>query len=99
MKRAAGRPHLGTHSVFNKKPAESPVTQPPVPQPESEDEVLMESAPGGDKTKRVLLAFRVSKATLTQLRFLAAELDRKQQSLFEEGLNEVFKKYGKPPIA
>ena len=35
----------------------------------------------------------------TQLRILAAELDVKQQALVAEGINLVFKHYGKPPLA
>ena len=34
-----------------------------------------------------------------QLRILAAELDVKQQDLVAEGINLVFKHYGKAPIA
>lgn len=34
-----------------------------------------------------------------QLRILAAELDVKQQDLVAEGINLVFKHYGKSPVA
>jgi hypothetical protein len=105
MKSTKGRPPLGSHSVFSKKSAnQGPDSAPQESEPtrEQPDEERLSAAsptPSKNANKRTLLAFRVSKATLTQLRFLSAELDRKQQSLFEEGLNEVFKKYGKPPIA
>ena len=84
MKSAKVRSMLGSNSVFNKKP--------PAAQPARSD-----AQP--DQADRVLLPFRVPKATRTQLRMMAAELDRTQQALFEEGLNDLFKKYNKPPIA
>jgi hypothetical protein len=38
-------------------------------------------------------------AVATQLKMLAAEQRTTQQKLIEDGLNAVFKKYGKPEIA
>ena len=47
----------------------------------------------GDADGRVPVMFRVSKSTRTQLRYLAAVLDRKQTSLLDEALQAIFEKY------
>ncbi len=41
----------------------------------------------------------ISPEARKQLRILAAELDVKQQDLVAEGINLVFKHYGKQPVA
>jgi len=48
--------------------------------------------------KRGVTAFFAPEVT-KQLRLLAAEEERTVQSLMEEALNEIFRKYGKSPIA
>lgn len=48
--------------------------------------------------KRGVTAFFAPEVT-KQLRLLAAEEDRTVQSLMEEALNEIFRKFGKSPIA
>ena len=52
-----------------------------------------------DRRGRVAMPFWATGAARKQLRLLAAERDTTQQDLMTEGLNLVFKQYGKPPIA
>jgi len=48
---------------------------------------------------RVSLPFYVPVSARIQLKKLAAELQTTNQDLMTEGLNEVFRKHGLPPIA
>jgi hypothetical protein len=48
---------------------------------------------------RVSLPFYVPVSARVQLKKLAAELQTTNQDLLTEGLNEVFRKHGLPPIA
>lgn len=43
--------------------------------------------------------FRVPQPAKKQLDFMTVELERKQNDLLLEALNDLFVKYGKPPIA
>ncbi len=52
-----------------------------------------------DRNGRVAMPFWVPVAARKQLRVMAAELDTTQQELMTLALNDLFKKYGKPPIA
>lgn len=94
----SARAPLGQNSVFNKKP---PIEIPPPPEANAESiqrprqRQRTQQAPD----ERKLLPFRLSKAARYQLRLMAVELDKTQQDLFEEGMNDLFRKYGKPPIA
>ena len=92
---AKARSALGTHSVFNKKPIEIP------PPPEANAEPIQRQRQRAQQAPddRKLLPFRLSKAARYQLRLMAVELDKTQQDLFEEAMNDLFRKYGKPPIA
>ena len=49
-------------------------------------------------TKRQLI-FHMPEAAKKQLAMLAIERDQTQQALMSEALNDLFKKYDKPPIA
>lgn len=93
---AKARSALGAHSVFSKKPIEIP--PPPEPNaPSAPTQPQRRTRPASDERK--LLPFRLSKAARYQLRLMAVELDKTQQDLFEEAMNDLFRKYGKPPIA
>ncbi len=43
--------------------------------------------------------FRVNPTAIKQLEFMAVESDKTRQTLLIEALNDLFRKYGKPPIA
>ncbi|MGD9212398.1 MAG: hypothetical protein PVI90_16575 [Desulfobacteraceae bacterium] len=51
------------------------------------------------KNKEIkMVAFRLSVKAKRQLNILAAEQDRTGQSILIEAVNDIFRKYGKPPI-
>lgn len=85
MARPAKREKLGSE-VFGKAP-------PPV--------VELEEKPRArpDRLGRTMLPFWVPLAARKQLRIMAAEIDTTQQDLMIEALNDLFRKYDKPPIA
>ena len=53
---------------------------------------------GARNGKKTLIAY-VDPAVVRELKRLAADIDRTQQDLIIEGLNEVFIKHGRKPIA
>lgn len=83
--KAAKRANLGA-GVFS---SEAPAT--------AELEETTRARP--DRLGRTMLPFWVPQAARKQLRMMAAEVDRTQQDFMIEALNDLFKKYGKPPIA
>lgn len=66
-------------------------------QQEKSVETKTESRP--DRTGRKATIFQVPEAAKKQLAILAIETDKTQQALLSEALNDLFKKYGKQPIA
>jgi len=61
-----------------------------------------EAATKPQRTGRVgtrMLGGHVSETAQRQFKILAAEQDKTVQSLLEEAINDVFRKYGKEPIA
>jgi hypothetical protein len=65
-----------------------------------------EAETAGDETSRskpskrgTMLVTQHDPAVIKQLKLLAAERNTTQQKLVAEGLNAVFQKYGKQPIA
>lgn len=70
--------------------AESPVPPDPQPQPTGK--------PLSRRDKRAITAY-VSAKAFQQFQILRAEHGRDVQNLVEEALNDLFRKYGKPPIA
>lgn len=69
-------------------PDEGPVTEPSTKAQARPDRA----------TKRQLI-FHMPEAAKKQLAMLAIERDQTQQALMSEALNDLFKKYDKPPIA
>jgi hypothetical protein len=53
----------------------------------------------GPRTGKKAAPFWMPAAAKKQLDFLTVEQDTTQQALLTEALNDLFKKYGKPPIA
>ena len=53
----------------------------------------------GTRTGKNAAPFWMPAAAKKQLDYLTVEHDTTQQSLLTEALNDLFKKYGKPPIA
>jgi hypothetical protein len=58
-----------------------------------------ESATRTDRTGKAAMPFWIPIAAKKQLRIMAAEQETTQQQLIADALNDLFKKYGKPPIA
>ena len=52
-----------------------------------------------DRVGKKQTIFHMPDATKKQLAILAIEADQTQQALLSEALNDLFKKYGKQPIA
>lgn len=65
--------------------------------------ILPETTPASKRAStregRVSLPLYVPVSARVQLKKLAAELQTTNQDLLTEGLNEVFRKHGLPPIA
>jgi hypothetical protein len=65
-----------------------------------EAETAGEEVSGAKPSKRgTMLVTQHDPAVIKQLKLLAAERNTTQQKLVAEGLNIVFQKYGKQPIA
>ena len=56
------------------------------------------SRPPSRRGKRAITGY-FSQPAFTQFKILAAERNKDGQALVEEALNDLFQKYGKPPIA
>lgn len=74
-------------------------SDPPEPAP-----ISVPVAPSGRQVQRsrvgkVSIGAWVDPAVRKQLKQLALDLDKDQDDLIAEGLNLVFERYGKPPIA
>lgn len=52
-----------------------------------------------DRVGKKQTIFHMPEAAKKQLAILAIEYEQTQQALLSEALNDLFKKYGKPPIA
>jgi len=52
-----------------------------------------------DRVGRKMTIFQIPEAAKKQLAILSIEIDRTQQDILSEALNDLFKKYNKPPIA
>jgi hypothetical protein len=52
-----------------------------------------------DREGRKATIFQLPDTAKKQLAILAIEAEKTQQGLLTEALNDLFKKYGKPPIA
>jgi hypothetical protein len=52
-----------------------------------------------DRVGRKATLFQVPESAKKQLAILGIEVDKTQQALLSEALNDLFKKYGKQPIA
>ena len=55
--------------------------------------------PRPDRVGKKQTIFHMPEASKKQLAILAIECEQTQQALLSEALNDLFKKYGKPPIA
>ncbi len=53
----------------------------------------------GPRTGKKAAPFWMPAAAKKQLNFMTVEQEKTQQALLTEALNDLFKKYGKPPIA
>jgi hypothetical protein len=53
----------------------------------------------GSRAGKKPLPFWTPEAAKKQLDFMVVEMDTTAQALITEALNDLFKKYGKPPIA
>jgi hypothetical protein len=86
--------------VVRPEPAAAPATLPPVrairpatPNPEGRG---FYAATRAGKKK---ITAAVDPAAHVQFRQLALELDKKGEAILIEAINDLFRKYGKPPIA
>jgi hypothetical protein len=81
------------------EPAAAPATaarvRAPAPEPEREGRGFYAATRAGKKK----LTTAVEPAAHMQFRQLALELDKKGEGLLIEAINDLFQKYGKPPIA
>ncbi len=88
-------------SGFDRRPSETKTTVIP-PEPTSEKKIGREGnrnrLPPSRQGKKALTGY-FEPDVLKQLKILAASEDKTVQSLMNEALNELFKKYGKPHIA
>ena len=55
--------------------------------------------PRPDRVGKKQTIFHMPEAAKKQLAILAIECEQTQQALLSEALNDLFKKFGKPPIA
>jgi hypothetical protein len=79
----AARAPLTTTGAFNKS----------APEPTNK------TASTGARAGKKAIPFWVPAAAKKQLDYLTLEEETTQQALLTEALNDLFKKYGKPPIA
>ncbi|MEJ1297686.1 MAG: hypothetical protein RPU64_14800 [Candidatus Sedimenticola sp. (ex Thyasira tokunagai)] len=91
---------------FDRRPSET--AQPKPVQADTAQEVRTEQTQAGEGGKNTLPPSRRGKKALTgyfdpevlkQLKVLAVAEDKTMQTLMSEGINELFKKYGRPHIA
>ena len=75
--------------------APAPVVRASAPAAESEGRGFYAATRAGKKK----LTTAVEPAAHVQFRQLALELDKKGEALLIEAINDLFSKYGKPPIA
>ena len=97
---AAGkRPSLAEtmQKVARPEPAAAPALPPRAIQPEPEREGRSFYAATRAGKKKLTAA--VDPAAHVQFRQLALDLDKKGEALLIEAINDLFRKYGKPPIA
>ena len=97
---AGKRPSLAERmqKVARPEPAAAPVTPPrsvTQPAPEPEGRGFYAATRAGKKK----LTTAVDPGAHLQFRHLALELDKKGEALLIEAINDLFTKYGKPPIA
>jgi hypothetical protein len=64
-----------------------------------QDQPIRENTRRPDREGKSTTIFQVPEAAKRQLAYLAIDESRTQQSLLIEALNDLFKKYSKPPIA
>ena len=57
------------------------------------------AGPRPDRVGKKQTIFHMPEAAKKQLAILAIEVEQTQQALLSEALNDLFKKYGKQPIA
>jgi hypothetical protein len=62
-------------------------------------ELLELQAPTAAKAWRPHTSLYIGKATMRELRRIAADLDRKPHDMLVEGIELVLKRYGRPSIA
>jgi hypothetical protein len=97
---ATRRPSLAEtmQKMARPEPAAVPATAGPVSQPmtsEPESRGFYAATRAGKKK----ITTAVDPAAHVQFRQLALELDKKGEALLIEAINDLFRKYGKPPIA
>ena len=80
----AKRKNLGSMFSVPEEPATAPADQ---------------KQPRPDRVGKKQTIFHMPEAAKKQLAILAIECEQTQQNLLSEALNDLFKKYGKPPIA
>lgn len=93
------RPSLAEtmQKVARPEPAAAPAVPPPFthPSPEREAKGFYAATRAGKKK----LTTAVDPGVHVQFRQLALELDKKGEALLIEAINDLFRKYGKPPLA
>jgi hypothetical protein len=94
---ASKRPSLADsmQKVARVQPAATRAAAPPVPAEEERGSGFYAATRAGKKK----LTTAVDPAAHTQFRQLALDLDKKGEALLIEAINDLFSKYGKPPIA
>lgn len=91
-------------SSFDRRPAEKPQASSPASAPETlpdrpaAEEGGKTALPPSRRGKKALTGY-FDAEVIRQLKLLAAAEDKTMQALMSEGINELFKKYGKPHIA
>jgi hypothetical protein len=63
------------------------------------DKPVRETVKRADREGKSTTIFQVPEAAKKQLAYLAIDESTTQQALLIEALNDLFRKYGKPPIA
>ena len=82
------KPSLRTAFTKHKKPDTAPVT---AEQPRTHDDT--------EKRARKVLGWYTYLDTIKQVKILSAENGVRQNELINEAMNDIFRKYNKPPIA
>lgn len=79
--------------AFKEEPTPTPADEPERPEPNTGPNVP------ATRRKRRMVAGYFDLETSKQLKILCAEKDVTLQNLLREAINDIFTKYGKPPIA